>query len=51
MNPKFTVKADFSGGLDLVFDGKTEIKVEVPHNATASHLIRLLADHYANSKK
>lgn len=25
-----TVSVDFGGGLDLVFDGKTELKLELP---------------------
>lgn len=29
MQNSITVNVDFSGGLDLVFDGKTEIKLEL----------------------
>jgi hypothetical protein len=30
MQHSFEVTVDFGGGLDLVFDGKTELKVELP---------------------
>lgn len=34
MATEIKVKADFSGGLDLVFDGKTEITLVVPQGTT-----------------
>lgn len=51
MDPTVKVKADFSGGLDLVFDGKTDIKLELKEGSTTADLIRDLANNHANSKK
>ena len=47
----FEVVADFGGGLDLVFDGKTQIKLELAEDSTVSTVIKLLADKHANHKK
>ena len=51
MDGNIKVKADFSGGLDLVFDGKTEIALSVKEGNTIANLIRILAEEHANSKK
>lgn len=51
MNNHFEVTVDFSGGLDLVFDGKTEIKLEIPDGSTIQTVIQILFDKYANHKK
>jgi hypothetical protein len=51
MQNNITVSADFGGGLDIVFDGKTEIKLEIGLPATVSSVIRELADRHANHKK
>ena len=51
MDSNIKVKADFSGGLDLVFDGKTEIALTVKEGNTIANLIRILAEEHANSKK
>lgn len=46
-----TVTADFSGGLDLVFNGKTEIKLTLNSNSTVSDVIAELEKNHANDKK
>lgn len=51
MATEIKVKADFSGGLDLVFDGKTEITLVVPQGTTVEKLIELLSTQHANSKR
>ena len=51
MDKTIKVKADFSGGLDLVFDGKNEILLEVKEGNTTADLIKILAEIHANSKK
>lgn len=51
MNESMKVKADFSGGLDLVFDNKSQIILDLEYKATVAHAIKKLADSYANSKK
>lgn len=44
MDPQtIKVKADFSGGLDLVFDGKTEIALQVKPGTTVAEAIKVLA--------
>ena len=45
------ITADFGGGLDLVFDGKTQIKLELAEGSTVSSAIKLLADKHANHKR
>ena len=45
------VIADFSGGLDLVFDGKAEIQLQMNENAKVSDVILLLETKHANDKK
>lgn len=45
------VKADFSGGLDLVFDGKTEITLQVKPGTTVGEIIKILGNEHANAKK
>lgn len=51
MATEIKVKADFSGGLDLVFDGKTEITLVLPQGTTVEKLIELLSTQHANSKR
>lgn len=43
MDKPIKVKADFSGGLDLVFDGKPELTLETPANTKVGEVIRILA--------
>lgn len=51
MQNNIAIHVDFSGGLDLVFDGKTEIDLELQADATISTLIAELSNKYANHKK
>ncbi len=46
-----TVSVDFGGGLDLVFDGKTELKLDLPVGSSVSTVIKQLADKHANHKR
>ena len=38
-NKKITITVDFSGGRDLVFNGKTEIKLTLDENSKVSDVI------------
>ena len=51
MQNSFIVSVDFGGGLDLVFDGKTELKLELTEGSTVSTVIKQLADKHANHKR
>ena len=44
------MKVDFGGGLDLVFDGKTNISLALEEGATVSTAIKALADNHAKTK-
>lgn len=45
------VKADFSGGLDICFDGKKDLEIEVDGNQIVmKELIKLISNH-CNPKK
>lgn len=48
MDKQIKVKADFSGGLDLVFNGKPEITLHVREEATVADVIKALATEHAN---
>ena len=39
---QISILADFSGGLDLVFDGKHQIQLTVEENSKVSDIILLL---------
>jgi len=39
MQNTIAIKVDFGGGLDLVFNNKTDIKLELPANATVQTVI------------
>lgn len=51
MQNSFIVTVDFGGGLDLVFDGKTELKLELSEGSTVSSVIKMLASQHANHKR
>jgi len=51
MNNTIKLNVDFGGGLDLVFDGKKEITLELPANATVQTVISELANKHANQKR
>lgn len=51
MQNTIAISVDFGGGLDLVFDGKTDIKLELPESATVQTVITELASKHANHKK
>ena len=51
MNNSIDVKVDFGGGLDLVFDGKREIALQLPAGATIQTAIAELAGKHANHKR
>lgn len=51
MQNTININVDFGGGLDLVFDGKTDLKLELPIEATVQTVISQLANKYANHKK
>lgn len=51
MQNTISIQVDFGGGLDLVFDGKTDLKLEVASDATVQTIITELATKYANHKK
>jgi hypothetical protein len=51
MQNNFEVTVDFGGGLDLVFNGKTELKLELTEGGTVSTVIQLLAEKHANHKR
>lgn len=51
MDNNIAVNVDFGGGLDLVFDGKKEIKLSLPKDATVQTVITELAAKHANHKR
>ena len=51
MNNSIKVNVDFGGGLDLVFDGKKEILLELPSNSTIQTVIVELSNKHANHKR
>lgn len=51
MQKDILVRVDFGGGLDLVFDGKTEIEVMLPLEGTVKDVIIELENKHANHKK
>ena len=51
MENNIAVTVDFGGGLDLVFDGKKEIKLSLPKEATVQTVISELACKHANHKR
>lgn len=51
MQNTIAINVDFGGGLDLVFNNKTDIKLELPPNSTVQTVITELASKHANHKK
>lgn len=51
MDNNIKVVADFSGGLDLVFNGNAQIVTHLPKPSTISSLIAFLSSQHANQKK
>ncbi len=51
MQNTITIHVDFGGGLDLVFDGRKDIVLELPADATVQTVIAELASKHANHKK
>ena len=51
MNNNIKVSVDFGGGLDLVFDGKKDIALELPADSTVQTVISELANKHANHKR
>jgi hypothetical protein len=51
MDNNIKVCVDFGGGLDLVFDGKKEITLEIPKDSTVQTVIAELANKHANHKR
>lgn len=46
MEPLWKVKVEFSGGLELLFENKKSIEVEVDTNSNLNHLIKVLKDRH-----
>ena len=51
MNNSIKVNVDFGGGLDLVFDGKKEILLELAPDSNIQTVITELANKHANAKR
>ncbi len=51
MNNSIAINVDFGGGLDLVFNNKTELTLTLPPESTIQSVITELATHHANHKK
>lgn len=51
MKGAIVVSADFGGGLDLVFDGKTQIDLVLPPGSSIATVIETLFREHANQKK
>lgn len=51
MENTITIHVDFAGGLDLVFDNKTELNLELPVGSTVDTVIKELSNKHANYKK
>lgn len=51
MDHQIKVKVDFSGGLDLVFDGRADLVLHLEEKSKVRDAIRILGEQEANSKK
>ena len=51
MDNTLTLTVDFGGGLDLVFDFRKEIVLQLPQPATVQSVISELASKHANAKR
>lgn len=51
MDNNIAIHVDFGGGLDLVFDGHTDLHLTLPPASTLQTLITQLATHHANHKR
>lgn len=51
MDHQIQVKVDFSGGLDLVFDGRADLVLHLEEKSKVRDAIRILGEQEANSKK
>lgn len=45
------IQIDFSGGLDLIFNGKNEMILSVKKGSKLGDVIKILGNQHANNKK